>query len=37
MYRYNSPLVDIGSLSAFAEDTFRNSKAEIVPQPKSPL
>jgi len=37
LYRYNLPNMNAATLKSFAEDGFRNSKAEDIPKPKTPL
>ncbi|XP_045606261.1 thioredoxin domain-containing protein [Procambarus clarkii] len=37
VYRYNLPGVDVGSLAAFAQEGFRNARAEDIPHPKTPF
>ncbi|RXG56311.1 putative pyruvate dehydrogenase E1 component subunit alpha, mitochondrial [Armadillidium vulgare] len=37
LYRYGFDVKDGDLLTAFAKDTYRNAKAEVVPPPKSPL
>ena len=37
MYRYELPIQDVGTLSAFTEDGFRNAQKLDIPAPKSPL
>lgn len=37
LYRYDFPILESQALIAFANDGFRNAKAEEIPQPKSPF
>lgn len=37
LYRYSHSSLTAGDLTAFAEDSFRNAKAEDIPKPKSPF
>lgn len=37
MYRYNLPKYDVKSFISFAQDWYKNAKAEPVPLPKAPL
>ncbi|KAK7023614.1 hypothetical protein SK128_022253 [Halocaridina rubra] len=37
MYRYDLPLKDAATLVAFANDGFRNARAESIPHPKTPF
>ncbi|XP_053644397.2 uncharacterized protein [Cherax quadricarinatus] len=37
LFRYTLPGIDVGSLTSFAQEGFRNARAEEIPHPKTPF